>query len=113
MGRFLALVLAFALLFAPVSIAQASAGMPSHEPMKAQGWQCIMIQKGSGAHHGTARKACCAGISLAVAAATAGSLAGELLAHEPGIPAVIESQLRFLDEIATPPPRPSGDFLKR
>ena len=61
-----------------------------------------MVQKEPGAHRGTARKTCCAGLSLAVAAAPAGLLAGELLAHEPGIPAMIESQLQIRAEIATP-----------
>lgn len=105
MGRLFVALLAFALLFAPISIAEASAPMAGQQPMMEQGGHCVMAPTSSAEHHGAARKTCCSSTNMAVAPAQAGSQAGELLQHAPLLPAVATARLPFLDEIATPPPR--------
>lgn len=107
LGRLFAFLMALTVLLAPLSIAEASSTMVSHEEVMDQGGHCASMRDHSTAHHGVAGRTCCASTSIAVANAPPAVVAGEPVRTAPAVALLASFQLGFLEETATPPPRRS------
>lgn len=103
----LALVAAFGLLFALLSVTEASAAEPGHQVMMGETGHCQMPQVPSTQHDKSAAKICCASIGAAVERECGSPALVEPAIYRPIALAVASLHAGLLREIATPPPRHS------
>lgn len=102
-----AILAAIAVLFAPLSVAEASATVPGHAEMAGQTGDCQMPAGGSAHHDKTPFKICCASMSAAVAMAPVTPTLITLGKRRPAVAAIPLLRAAVPAEIATPPPRHS------
>lgn len=104
-GTLFAIFAALAVLFAPLTVAEASAAVPRHEQLMNQMGHCQMPASGSADHDKMAGKNCCVSMSMAVAMGAATPLLTEGTQRVPSLFPIPPFHIGFLGEIATPPPR--------
>lgn len=103
----LALFAAFGLLFALLSVTEASAAEPGHQVMMGETGHCRMPEVPSPKHDKGAPKTCCASIGAAVERESVSPASVEPARYRPVAPAIASLHAGLLREIATPPPRRS------
>ena len=104
---FYAMLIAFAMLFAPLAM-QSGAAMAmapaDHQGQMMESGQCG--EQPAKSHHGKAMdKSCCAAMCAAVAVAPSVEAEPHALARQAQRPALDQFQRSFLAELPTPPPR--------
>jgi hypothetical protein len=105
--RLFAILVAFALLFAP-SMTTAAMGGPAsgHQmPMMDRGSHCQMPVGGSSDHHKSDAKSCCVWMCMALAVRPQSAAAIGIVPQAPPRFSAAPAPVGYLGEIATPPPR--------
>lgn len=102
-----AILAALAVLFAPLSVAEASATVRDHAEMAGQTGDCQMPAGGPTHRDKTPFKICCASTSAAVAMAPVTPALITLGKRRPAAAAIPLLRAAIPAEIATPPPRHS------
>lgn len=106
-GRLFAVLLAFAMLFAPLSTRASAEALVGHEQAMSEEGNCKMAGESAAAHHGVGSKACCQSTNMAVPASLTGAQEREVLRPVPHAITRVAAPVGIAQEIATPPPRRS------